>query len=169
MCSSDLFIKYGPSEGGSYTGKAATVIADLAKTATANGLDLTKNFGDKIQGWLTDINKGEPIDNIKQKIREIAKIGMPDNVKKLIDGGIDLADIYAPYKNTMASVLELSPDAIDLSDPTLRAAITGQGEVPLYDFERALRKDTRWQYTNQARGEVASATQKILQIGRAHV
>ena len=163
------FIKYGPGEGGTYTGKAGTVMADLAKTAMANGLDLNKTFGNKIEGWISSINKGEPIDNIKQQIREIAKIGMPDNVKKLIDNGYDLADIYAPYKNTMASVLELSPDAIDLSDPTLRAAITGQGEVPLYDFERALRKDTRWQYTNQARGEVASATQKILQIGRAHV
>ena len=63
----------------------------------------------------------------------------------------------------MASVLELSPESIQLSDPTLRAAITGQGEIPIYDFERALRKDDRWQYTNQARGEIASATQKILQ------
>lgn len=157
------FLKYGPSEGGQYTGKAGTVVADLAATAMANGLDLQKNFGTKLQGWLTDINKGEPIDNIKQKIREIAKIGMPDNVKKLIDNGMDLQDIYAPYKSTMASVLELSPESIQLSDPTLRAAITGQGEVPLYDFERALRKDNRWQYTNQARSEVSNATQRILQ------
>ena len=76
---------------------------------------------------------------------------------------MDLESIYSPYKQTMASVLELSPEAISLSDPTLRAAITGQGEVPLYDFERALRKDDRWQYTNQARSEVSSAAQKVLQ------
>lgn len=157
------FINYTPGEGGKYSGKAGTVIADLAATAMANGLDLNKTFGNKLQGWLTDINKGEPIDNIKQQIREVAKIGMPDNVKKLIDNGMDLETIYSPYKSTMASVLELSPDAIQLSDPTLRAAITGQGEVPLYDFERALRKDDRWQYTNQARGEVSNATQRILQ------
>ena len=157
------FIKYGPSEGGAYTGKAGTIMQDLAKTAMDNGLDLNKTFSNKIQGWLTDINKGEPIDNIKQQIREIAKIGMPDNVKKMIDNGYDLADIYAPYKSTMASVLELSPESINLSDPTLRAAITGQGEVPLYDFERALRKDNRWQYTNQARSEVSNAAQRVLQ------
>ena len=157
------FIKYGPGEGGAYTGKAGTVMADLAKTALANGLDLNKTFGNQIQGWLTDINKGEPIDNIKQKIREVAKIGMPDNVKKLIDNGVDLQSIYDPYRQTMASVLELNPDSITLSDPTLRAAITGQGEVPLYDFERALRKDNRWQYTNQAHQEVSGAVQKVLQ------
>lgn len=157
------FIKYGAGEGGAFTGKAGTIVSDLAATAMANGLDLQKTFGTKLQGWLTDINKGEPIDNIKRQIREVAKIGMPDNVKKLLDNGMDLDAIYSPYKSTMASVLELSPESIQLSDPTLRAAITGQGEVPLYDFERALRKDNRWQYTNQARGEVANATQRILQ------
>jgi hypothetical protein len=156
-------LKFEPSATGTYTGKAGTAIADLAATAMANGLDLNKTFGGKLQGWLSAINHGEPIDNIKQQIREVAKIGMPDNVKKLIDNGMDLESIYSPYKQTMASVLELSPEAISLSDPTLRAAITGQGEVPLYDFERALRKDDRWQYTNQARSEVSSAAQKVLQ------
>ena len=156
-------LKFGPNAEGRYSGKAATAIADLSATAMANGMDLTKTFGGKLQDWLKAINQGEPIDNIKQQIREVAKIGMPDNVKKLIDNGMDLDTIYSPYKNTMASVLELSPESIQLSDPTLRAAITGQGEIPIYDFERALRKDDRWQYTNQARGEIASATQKILQ------
>jgi hypothetical protein len=156
-------LKFGANTEGKYTGKAATAIADLSATAAANGLDLNKTFGGKIGEWLKSINQGEPIDNIKQQIREVAKIGMPDNVKKLIDNGMDLDTIYSPYKSTMANVLELSPEAISLSDPTLRAAITGQGEVPLYDFERALRKDDRWQYTNQARGEVSSAAQKILQ------
>ena len=63
----------------------------------------------------------------------------------------------------MASTLELNPQSITLDDPTLRSAITAENEIPIYDFERQLRKDNRWQYTNQAKEEVANVTQKILQ------
>ena len=62
----------------------------------------------------------------------------------------------------MASTLEINPETISMSDPTLRSAITAGSEIPLYDFERQLRKDNRWQYTNQAKSEVADATQRIL-------
>ena len=88
---------------------------------------------------------------------------MPEKIAKLIDQGIDLSTIYAPYKNIMATTLEINPQTIDMNDPTLRSAITADTEVPIYEFERQLRKDNRWQYTNQAKQEVASATQKILQ------
>ncbi len=63
----------------------------------------------------------------------------------------------------MASTLEINPATISMTDPTLRAAITPTGEQSLYDYQKALRKDNRWQYTQQANSEVADATQKILQ------
>jgi hypothetical protein len=62
----------------------------------------------------------------------------------------------------MANTLEINPETIDMNDPTLRTAITADAEVPLYQFERQLRQDNRWQYTNQAKSEVANATQQIL-------
>ena len=148
---------------GKYKGAAGTTIADLQATAEANGLDLQKNFGDQINGWLTAINNGEDIKNIKQQIRSVAKLGQPDSIKKLIDSGTDLKTIYAPYRNTMASVLEIQdPNSIKLDDPTLRMAITPNGELNLYDYQKALRKDTRWQYTQTANQEVSDATQKVL-------
>jgi hypothetical protein len=157
-------LKYGADAAtGRFKGTAATTIADLQATATANGLDLNKNFGDKVAGWVSAINNGEEIDNIKQQIRDVAKLGQPDSVKKMIDNGIDLSTIYSPYKKTMASVLEIQdPNSIDLADPTLRMAITPNGEMNLYDYEKALRKDNRWQYTQNANAEVADATQRIL-------
>jgi hypothetical protein len=88
---------------------------------------------------------------------------MPEKVAKLIDQGVDLDTIYSPYKNLMANTLEINPETITLNDPTLRTAITAENEVPLYQFERQLRQDNRWQYTNQARSEVADAAKKILQ------
>jgi hypothetical protein len=149
---------------GRYSGTAGTTIADLQKTASDNGLDLQKNFGDQISGWLTAIASGEDVKNIKQQIREVAKLGQPDSIKKLIDNGTDLKTIYAPYRNTMASVLEIQdPNSIRLDDPSLRMAITPAGELNLYDYQKTLRKDDRWQYTQQANSEVARATKQVLQ------
>lgn len=157
-------LKYGADAAtGKFKGTAATTIAELQRTATANGLDLNKNFGDKVAGWIAAIADGENIDNIKQLIRDIAKLGQPDSVKKMLDNGIDLTTIYAPYKRTMANVLEIQDaDSIDLADPTLRMAITPEGEMNLYEYEKALRKDNRWQYTQNANAAVSDATQRIL-------
>jgi hypothetical protein len=143
-------------------GQAGKDIATLTKVAAANGLDLQKAFGSQLPNWLAAINKGESVDTFTKQIRDVAKIGMPEKVAKLIDQGLDLDTIYSPYKNIMANTLEINPETITMNDPTLRSAITADAEIPLYQFERQLRKDTRWQYTNQAKGEVANATQQIL-------
>jgi len=143
-------------------GKAGEQLADLQKVAAANGLDLQKAFGTQLPTWLASINKGESIETFKKQIRDVAKIGMPQNIASLLDNGIDLDAIYSPYKNVMASVLEINPESITLSDPLLRSAITGEKELPIYEFQRQLRKDSRWQYTNQAKEEVSDVALKVL-------
>lgn len=143
-------------------GKAGEQLADLQKVAAANGLDLQKAFGTQLPIWLASINKGESIETYKKQIRDVAKIGMPQNIASLLDNGIDLDAIYSPYKNVMASVLEINPESITLSDPVLRSAITGEKELPIYEFQRQLRKDSRWQYTNQAKEEVSDVALKVL-------
>jgi hypothetical protein len=143
-------------------GKAGEQLADLQKVAAANGLDLQKAFGTQLPTWFASINKGESIETYKKQIRDVAKIGMPQNIASLLDNGIDLDAIYSPYKNVMASVLEINPESITLSDPVLRSAITGEKELPIYEFQRQLRKDTRWQYTNQAKEEVSDVALKVL-------
>lgn len=159
----DSKLKFGADKEGKFKGAAGDTVAALTKVAAANGLDLQKAFGSQLPDWLAAVNKGESVDTYKQIIRDVAKIGMPEKVAKLIDQGVDLSTIYSPYKNIMASTLEINPETISMDDPTLRSAITAQNEIPLYDFERALRKDNRWQYTNQARSEISSAAQKVLQ------
>lgn len=143
-------------------GKAGEQLTELQRTAAANGLDLQKNFGPQLPTWLASINKGESVDTFKKMIRDVAKIGMPQNVGAMLDNGIDLDAIYSPYKNVMASVLEVTPDSITLNDPVLRNAITGDKEIPIYEFQRQLRQDDRWQYTNQAKEEVSNAALKVL-------
>jgi hypothetical protein len=62
----------------------------------------------------------------------------------------------------MASVLEIAPDSISLDDKTLRTAIGPEKEMSLYDFQRSLRKDPRWQYTDNARQESSTAVLGVL-------
>jgi hypothetical protein len=62
----------------------------------------------------------------------------------------------------MASILEVAPDSIGLDDKTLRMAIGPEKEISLYDFQRVLRKDPRWQYTDNARAESSDSVLKVL-------
>lgn len=135
---------------------------DLEKTAIANGLDLDKNFGTVVDTWVKRVDNGEDIDIFKNLIRNTAKIGLPDKVAGLLDNGVDLETVYSPYKRLMASTLEIAPDSISIDDSTLRMAIGPDKEMSLYDFQRSLRKDPRWQYTDQARQSVSEAALGVL-------
>jgi len=137
-------------------------VQDLAKTAMANGFDLRTDFGSVVEEWTKRVENGEDVDTFKNIIRQTAKLGLPDKVGALIDQGVDLDAIYAPYKRIMATVLEMDPTSIKLDDPVLRSAIGPDREMTTFDFKRALRKDPRWQYTDQAREDVSTAALGIL-------
>jgi hypothetical protein len=150
--------KPGTQLGGAIGGDLTT----LRATARANGFDLDTSFGSSINDWLQRLAKGESIETFKNTIRGAAKLGLPDKVANLLDQGLDLKDIYDPYKKVMASVLEVAPDAISLDDKTLRMAIGPEKEMSIYDIHRTLRKDPRWQYTNNAREEASDSVLKVL-------
>jgi len=143
-------------------GKEQVAKQGLIQTAVANGLDLDRTFSSQLPTWLNRIKNGEDPDIFKNLIRQTAKIGLPDKVNKLLDQGLDLDTVYAPYRNTMASILEINPDSISLSDSLLRSAIQSDKEMSIYDFQREVKKDNRWQYTNNAKRDVADVGSKIL-------
>ena len=144
-------------------GAAGGALGQLKATAAANGLDFDKQFGTQAQTWLSKILQGEDPNTFKNIIRQTAKLGLPEKVGALLDLGVDLDAIYSPYKNVMASVLEINPQTIGLDDKTLRSAIGPDKEMTIYDWERSLRKDPRWQYTNNARQEVSGIGLNVLQ------
>jgi hypothetical protein len=144
-------------------GAAGGALASLKATSAANGLDFDKQFGTQAQTWLAKILQGESPDTFKNIIRQTAKLGLPEKVGSLLDLGVDLETIYSPYKNVMASVLQINPQTIGLDDKTLRSAIGPDKEMTLYDWERSLRKDARWQYTDNARQEVSGIGLNVLQ------
>lgn len=154
-----------------YSGQALQNYQALQAVAKANGLGIKdilprlsvlpgQNLDDVV---LQKLATGElDINRLAQDARMIAAQGSPDYVKNLLQQGYDLEQIYAPYKNVMAQILELNPDEIELNDNTLRSAIGQDREMNVYDFKKALRKDSRWQYTENAREEVANSVLGVL-------
>lgn len=143
-------------------GEAATALDTLRNTARLNGFNLEKDFGNQLDSWLQRIARGESVEDFSRLIRSQAKLGLPEKVGSLLDEGLDLANIYAPYRNAMASLLEVTPDSINLDDPILRMAYGADKEMSIFDFKRAVRNDARWQYTDNAREEVSDAALGVL-------
>ena len=143
-------------------GEIGNALDALRSVARANGFNLEKDFGLQLDGWLQRISRGESLDDFTRLIRQQAKLGLPEKVGTLLDEGLDLDNIYAPYRTRMANLLELTPDSISLDDPLLRSAYGQDKEMSLYDFQRAVRKDPRWQYTDNARQEVSSVALQVL-------
>lgn len=164
--------RYAGSDVTTYGGDALKNYQMLQAIAKANGLTLKDILpqistaltgGDLEKAVLQALAAGDiDLNRVAQNARMVAAQGQPEYVRNLLNQGYDLEQVYAPYKNTMAAVLELNPDQIDLNDPTLRGAINNNGDMNIYDFKKALRKDSRWQYTSNAREEVSNATLQVL-------
>lgn len=155
-----------------FGGQALQNYQTLQGIAKANGFslkDILPNVsaitagGDLETAVLRGLADGSiDINRVAQDARMLAAQGQPEYVRGLLGQGYDLEAIYAPYRQTMASVLEVNPDQIDLNDPTLRMGITDKGDMNLYDFKKALRQDNRWQYTGSAKEEVSNAALGVL-------
>lgn len=145
-------------------GQAGEALADLKAIAGANGFDLEKQFATDLPTWLDRINKGESLETYKKIIRDAAKtaFNVSDRVGALMDQGVNLDTIYSPYKNVMASVLEINPQTVSLKDLSDKGVFGAKEEMSLYDFQKALRKDARWQYTQNAREEVSNSVLGVL-------
>lgn len=161
--SADLWVANQLMNTKEYKDVQARVNSAAAQTlqgaAADNGVTLTPG---QINDFTNRLAHGENIDTIKSTIRDLAGLGQPDSVKNLLKQGVDLSTIYSPYKQMMSQILEVNPQTITLNDPTLRSAITPQGEMSLYDYQNALRKDPRWQYTNNAKTAVSDSVSQVL-------
>ena len=156
-----------------FGGQALQNYQMLQGIAKANGFslkDILPNVsaitagGDLETAVLQGLANGDiDINRVAQDARMLAAQGQPQYVRNLLSQGYDLEAVYAPYRRTMATELELQPDEIDLNDTTLRMAITDKGDMNLFDFKKALRQDNRWQYTGAAKEEVSNAALKVLQ------
>lgn len=165
--------RYAKTDVTTYGGQALQDYQTLQAIAKANGLTLkdvlpqisaVTTGGDIEKAVLQGIATGDiDIRKVAQNARTVAAQGQPEYVRNLLNQGYDLEQVYAPYKNVMANVLEVAdPNQIDLNDPTLRSAITNNGDMNIFDFKKALRKDSRWQYTENAKDEMTNTAMNLL-------
>ena len=152
-----------PTSG--YSGQALKDYQAIQSIAQANGFrvkDIVPG-GQSEQQVLQGIATGAIDPNrLAQDARKLAAQGQPQYVRDLLGQGYNLDQVFAPYRQTMANVLEINPDEIDLNDQTLRSAISDKGDMNIYDFKKTLKRDNRWQYTESAKQEVSDMTLKIL-------
>ena len=152
-----------PTEG--YSGQALKNYQAIQDIARSNGFrvkDIVPGGSNERQ-VLEGIATGRlDANRIAQDARRLAMQGQPEYVRDLLSQGYNLDQVYAPYRQTMANLLEINADEIDLNDSTLRSAISDKGDMNIYDFKKTLKRDNRWQYTENAKQEVSDATLKIL-------
>lgn len=155
---SNLQKEYGSKEENKYNSD----IQKLQETARLNSYPLNE---EKIKQYKDRLAAGEDLATLQKGIRDlVGKTYFSDNknVQDLLNAGQNLDDIYSPYRTTMSQILEVPYDKIDLQDPTLTQAIGPGANMPLYQYKQALRKDPRWQYTNNARETVNTGLAKVL-------
>lgn len=152
-----------PSQG-EYGGDLAGAQKNLETLAYQNGIKLSPT---QLQNWMVSIARGDGgEEEFGAQIRNIAAQTF-SLYGDQIQGGSNMMDVATPYIQAMASKLELNPGQLDLFDPTIRKALTGvQDDKGVYQpmsvtsFEDTLRKDKRWQFTqdaqDQARGYVSA-------------
>ena len=148
-----------------YSGKALKDYQAIQSIARSNGFrvkDIVPG-GQTEQQVLQGIATGKiDANRLAQDARKLAAQGQPQYVRELLGQGYNLDQVFAPYRQTMANLLEINEDEIDLNDTTLRSAISDKGDMNLYDFKKTLKADKRWQYTENAKAEVSDITLKIL-------
>ena len=147
-------------------GPSGKYFTEVKNLAARNGIMLSDeaatDYANKIVAGALDANTAF------NTIRESAASAFPQLADK-IKSGIDLKTLADPYIQSMSNILELPSTAIDLFDPKIRSALSftlPDGKVAtksIYDFEKELRQDPRWQYTNNAKKTVADSTLRVLQ------
>lgn len=140
---------------------------DLRQWALNNGIPLTdgfitKNFQQVLSGATT-------ADEVKQFLREKYIANAFPAFRDEILAGQDMADLAYPYVNRMAALLELPDDAIGLDNPLVKQALQGTDAngkptyMPLWQFEREVKKDPRWANTTQGRNEISTLSLRVLE------
>lgn len=161
-----LLSRYIFVKDGVLGGQAGKNVQDLKELARANGVQYN---GDWFNNASRAVIAGKStMQDYENAIREQAASAFPVYAEQ-IKAGQNVADIASPYVQRMSALLEINSNDIDLFDNSIKQALsgrnpeTGKAETKsLWQFENDLRKDPRWQYTNNAREATSSITNGIL-------
>lgn len=149
------------------SGAPSSITATLKNAAYKQGVTYSDDWYrfavNAIQGGLGTV------DTYLGQINQMAASAFPVFADK-IAAGANAIDLASPYTTRMQQILELPENSVGLNDPMIKRAMGGVDDkgnptaMSLWDFEKALKQDSRWQYTKQANDEVSSLTQKIVSM-----
>lgn len=139
---------------GRFSGAAGTKQDQLNQWAIKNSITLSQ---ETVQNYVREIAMGNTTeDDVKNDLRRTYMAGAFPAWADRINAGQDIYDIANPYRSRMAALLELSEEEINFNDATLSKGLQGVGAdgkpgvVPLYEFDKMVRKDPRWDRTENA-------------------
>lgn len=145
--------------GGS-TGIIGEAENHIRTTWSQFGLDISDAT---LAQWSKEIAAGrQTLGGLDNEARNYAKQTYPAFAAQL-DSGMNMQQIADPYLQTMANTLELSGGTLSLKDPSIKKALQGSNGQPMamWEFERALKNDARWQYTKQAKNETYGVLEQV--------
>jgi hypothetical protein len=147
-------------KGGVY----AAQTQDIADYANTMGMNLTDgdrtNFTQRLLG-LTDKNGvrvRSTVDDIKSEIKNNTATRFA-SLAPQINAGVSLWDLTSAYRQKISDLLEVDPDSIKWDDPLMKDGKIFQsvdpktGQItarPLWEADKMVRADERWQYTKNA-------------------
>lgn len=133
------------------------------------GLNLTDEAASNLgkNAYLGDTTTEAIDENLRQQA-----IKLFPAFKDRILNGESVLSIASPYIGAVSRILEVPEGSLDLEDPTIRKAMMGMTTTagdkttstvkPLWEFEQELLKDSRWQYTANARKSLDSVTIDVM-------
>jgi len=161
-------------KGGLYSAQTQ----DISEYAATMGVNITAgdrtNYTQRLLG-LTDKNGvrvRSSVDDIKAEIRKntATKYGV---FADQINAGVSLWDLTSNYRQKAADLLEVDPDTIKWDDPLFKDGKIFQSvdpkdpskivARPLWEADKMIRADERWQYTKNANDQYDKYAYSILQ------
>lgn len=152
-------------QGAPATGTAGQVTQKMRALYTDQGLGFSSgHIANATKAVLTG---KATMETYEAQIREAAAskyAGFADQIR----AGVTVSSIAEPYRQSMAALLEMPPEKVTVSDPSIQKALVTRlpdgkpSSMPLWQFEQELRKDPR---RNKTKGAVNEAYDMLRQIG----
>lgn len=150
---------------GRFFGQAGQWIEEWRQHAADMGVTLNDEWYARTAAWIMG-GRAAPEDAITQ-ITGMAASAYP-HLKDRLLAGETLATISEPYRQSMATLLEINPAEVKVSDPLIKQALATRGQDgqvstrTLWEFENDLRGDSRWLKTKNALDAGQATVNRIL-------
>ena len=118
----------------------------------------------ELNGYVKEIIGGaRSIDDVAGDMRKQAGVLYANFADRLnADPKLTVRDLVNPYLQVMADTLEIDPNTVKLTDPTIQNAISGTKLRSLSEFQTDMRGDSRFGETKNAKREAVDLANALL-------